>query len=730
MNKRIFISILIGFIVFCGVTAFVVRHQFSMVQNELVFDAEKIVQYINLRTKLYESVLEGFASHIGSQDGIKIAQIRNYVRHLKIQYPVIYMMEISQRVSHDDKTAFEKRMQESGHPHFKIHNFGYETDRKFHPPSKKDHYYPIVFMEPELPEAEGVLGLDLAETSSILISALQRSARLGRQVASLPFDLIEDQRGYVLYQPVLSQNSEPANQASLTAPYYALLVVKGSSLLPDLAGSRKGLSVSIWASDSTNGEELNVYSTKNEQIDNAITRSIFPSFKHALRIDSDSQPLILRFDYEMGWKDIHIGFVGGSLGAVIFIFLATLWISSVIYRREINARQLGLQKAEEANQAKSQFLSRMSHELRTPLNAILGFAQILDMNENKSLGPEEKKGVKEILKGGWHLLEVVNDLLDLTTIEANKIELQMERVDLLERLQDSLDVMQPLAQQREITIHGAAACAEIFVQADPVRLKQVLLNLLSNAVKYNRKGGSVTLSCELVDTATVRISITDTGSGIPEADIPTLFDPFSRLYLDTHAQEGTGIGLTIAKQLVELMGGHIGVTSELGHGSTFWIELPLSHSPAQAISAAITPSAESSDAVVAETTLLYVEDSPSHIHLVEAIIENMKGIRLLSAHTPMLGLELAQAHRPDLIMLDICLPGMDGFEVFEQLRANEVTREIPVIAVSANAMPLDIEKGLRAGFRRYLTKPINVTEFKKAVDELLRDSATLSKSDS
>ena len=388
------------------------------------------------------------------------------------------------------------------------------------------------------------------------------------------------------------------------------------------------------------------------------------------------------------------------------------------------------EQAEEANQAKSAFLSRMSHEFRTPLNAILGFAQILDINENKSLGPHEKKSVEQILKGGWHLLDVVKDLLDLSAIEANKIELQMETVDLLERLQDSLDIMQPLAQQREITLHGTAACADIFVHADPVRLKQVLLNLLSNAVKYNHKGGSVTLSCEIVDTATVRISVADTGSGISEADIAILFEPFSRLYLSTHALEGTGIGLTIAKQLVELMGGRIGVTSKLGHGSTFWIELPLSQSPAQAVPVGITPPVASPEAVASETTLLYIEDSPSHIELVETITKSMTGIRLLSAHTPMLGLELAQAHRPDLIVCDICLPGMDGFEVLEQLRASEVTREIPVIAVSANAMPMDIEKGLRAGFRRYLTKPINVTEFKKALDELVRDNGTFLKPDS
>jgi len=388
-------------------------------------------------------------------------------------------------------------------------------------------------------------------------------------------------------------------------------------------------------------------------------------------------------------------------------------------------------EAERASAAKSQFLTRMSHEFRTPLNAILGFAQIIDVDMDEPLQPRQKASVDQILKGGWHMLELVNDLLDLAAIESDKVELNTEAVDLSAGIRDSLDIMQPLAKQYDIILINKSkdTCAGLYIQADPVRLKQVLLNLLSNAVKYNLEGGSVTVSCDRAEEGdSVRISVTDTGSGIQEADISVLFEPFSRLYLQTYANEGTGIGLTISKQLVERMGGQIGVTSEPGQGSTFWITLPLAQPSTQAVPTCIAPSVEVSEAAN-KTTILYIEDSPSHIQLVEAIVNSMPGIQLLSAHTPQLGLELAQAHRPDIIVLDIRLPVMDGFEVLEQLLANEATCEIPVIAVSANAMHREIEKGLRAGFRRYLTKPINVTEFKKVVNELLRDSATLKKID-
>jgi len=383
------------------------------------------------------------------------------------------------------------------------------------------------------------------------------------------------------------------------------------------------------------------------------------------------------------------------------------------------------EQADAANQAKSKFLTRMSHELRTPLNSILGFAQLMDRQD--TINPEVLNSyIDQILQSGWHLLSLVDDVLDLASIEANRLELSMTVISTDKILRECMVTMQPLAQKENITLTYTVEenSRGLPVKADSLRFKQVLLNLLSNAIKYNHEGGSVSVVCEQLDTGYERINVTDTGTGIAFDDQAALFEPFSQLYLDTYAPQGSGIGLSISKQLVELMGGSIGVKSQPGKGSTFWVDLELAQQVDLMCEVESTLTSPERDEVAGEQhhTLLYIEDSPSHIRLLQAIVGTMPNLGLLTAHTPMLGLELAAAHKPDLILLDICLPGMDGYEVLNNLQEHEALHNIPVIAISASAMPQEFEKGLRAGFRRYLTKPVDITEFKKCVNELVADS--------
>ncbi len=378
--------------------------------------------------------------------------------------------------------------------------------------------------------------------------------------------------------------------------------------------------------------------------------------------------------------------------------------------------------ADKANLAKSDFLSSMSHELRTPLNAILGFAQLL---ESGSPPPTAAQSVRlhQIIKAGWYLLELINEILDLAVIESGKLSLSRESVSLIDVMRECQAMIESQAQNHGIHISFLPFDHSWFANADGTRVKQVLINLLSNAIKYNREFGTVEVACTACSPDRIRISVKDSGEGLSPEKLSQLFQPFNRLGQETGTEEGTGIGLVVTKQLVELMGGTIGVKSTVGVGSEFWIELIGDVIPQ--LAAGKVKSAELMPQVTAPLrTLLYVEDNPANLMLVEQIIENHPHIRMLSARDGNHGIALARAYLPDVILMDINLPGISGFQVLKILREDAVTAHIPLLAISANAMPRDIDKGLEAGFFHYLTKPIKVNEFMEALERALECAET------
>ncbi|MBK6998703.1 MAG: CHASE3 domain-containing protein [Rhodoferax sp.] len=381
--------------------------------------------------------------------------------------------------------------------------------------------------------------------------------------------------------------------------------------------------------------------------------------------------------------------------------------------------------AEKANRAKSDFLSSMSHELRTPLGAILGFAQLIDSGSPQPT-LSQKRSVDQILKAGWYLLELINEILDLALIESGRLSLSLEAVSLLDISNECETMIEPQAQQRGIRLDFIPLTIPYNVYGDRTRIKQVLVNLLSNAIKYNTLGGLVKVEATLQRPGIVRVSVTDTGAGLAPDFLAQLFQPFNRLGQKGKIEEGTGIGLVVCKRLVELMHGHIGVESTVGQGSTFWFELSLTtqaqvdKSVAGRVSIAQMP--VHSDAP--QYTLLYIEDNPANLMLVEDLISRRPDIRLLSATDGITGVELARSARPNVILMDINLPGISGLQALAILAKDDITAHIPVIALSANAIPRDIEKGLKAGFFRYLTKPIKINEFTDALNTALRFSAT------
>lgn len=378
-----------------------------------------------------------------------------------------------------------------------------------------------------------------------------------------------------------------------------------------------------------------------------------------------------------------------------------------------------IDEARNANQAKSAFLSSMSHELRTPLNAILGFAQILTSESLPTNDTQKKEFANHILKSGRHLLTLINEILDLAKVESGTITLSMEPVALGEILDECQTMIEPLAAARGIRVLFPQRVGAVLL-ADRTRLKQVLLNLLSNAIKYNRDAGAVVLDCQQLTPERMRISVQDTGMGLRPDQLDSLFQPFNRLGQEAGAQEGTGIGLVVTRRLVELMNGTIEVTSSPGVGSVFTIELgttvPL-ESQTQALAPAAPAAAASGDG--APHLLLYVEDNPANLKLVEEIVRFRPDLRLLAAGDGPLGLSLARTHHPEIILMDLNLPGMSGLEVLAQLQREPATKDIPVIALTANAMPRDVERGIAAGFFRYLTKPVDIDRFNEAIDVTL-----------
>jgi signal transduction histidine kinase/CheY-like chemotaxis protein len=444
---------------------------------------------------------------------------------------------------------------------------------------------------------------------------------------------------------------------------------------------------------------------------------------------------LLRNDarFEADMRQFFLIIAGASVLILLFAFLFAYFFyretrHRLTTRVHVETQQLlELQRQtnkqlQQANLAKSDFLSSMSHELRSPLNAILGFAQLME-SETPPPTPFQSGRITQILNAGWHLLALINEILDLAVIESGQVTLSREAVSLVDVMSECRAMMEPQAQSRGIVMSFPRFENPVFVKADVTRLKQIIINLLSNAIKYNREHGTITVECAVSAPQRIRITVRDTGVGLDPEQLSHLFQPFNRLGQETGDVDGTGIGLVVTKRLTEMMDGVLGVESTPGVGSAFWCELSAAAAPRIAV--------ESGDAQedafvrpelplgAPSRTLLYIEDNPANMELVKQLVSRCEDIRMMTAVNATLGIELARSTLPTVILMDINLPGINGVRALKILRENPATERIPVVALSANAMPRDIAKGLEAGFFSYLTKPIRVKEFMDALNAAL-----------
>lgn len=448
-----------------------------------------------------------------------------------------------------------------------------------------------------------------------------------------------------------------------------------------------------------------VHPDDRELVSNSVTACIEQG------ADYDIEHRIIREDGEVRWLSEKGDVIRSKDGTPLHMVGVVQDINDRKQAEQVLKQSI--ERAEMASRSKTEFLSRMSHELRTPLNAILGFGQLMESDPGDPLSESHQTNVKQILTAGWHLLELINEVLDLSKIEAGKLSISMEAVEAVEIISECIKLSAQMAAQYKVSVSYQPEQLPLYIHADRIRFKQVFLNLLTNAIKYNRIGGTVRLIQEVINLKQVVFSITDTGNGIPEDKLPEMFEPFNRLGAENTLIEGTGIGLVIAKRLTELMHGQINVRSELHVGTTFTLSLGLSDSVTEIDSELPLPELNKLLQTSSTTSyrILYVEDNPANLKLVANILKRIPDIVLITATNGHEGLTTAADLLPDLILLDINLPGMSGIEICTALNNNQNTKNIPRVAISANAMPNDIETAMMAGFNDYLTKPLDVEQF-------------------
>ena len=636
-----------------------------------------------------------------------------------------------ERVTLADVPAFEAHMREAGLADFRVVDRTASNERL---PSRSAEVFAARLVEP-MGSNQNLLGVNALSIPASR-AAIEAAVRSDQPVATAAFHLSQDpvdsqKQGVVVYRALYRGNPGTEAERVAAARGVVFVTVRVEDLLREvLAHAPAHLNFCVTDTDPTAVVRHLAVSALCADGANRLTHRRLLDFagRHwELQVTSS----VASADTSAGER--HYAWLFSSVGllttAVLGALLLTVTGRAQLIEMAVRERTMALEQqvrerieavrareaAEASNRAKSDFLSRMSHELRTPLNAMLGFAQLLELESRQPLGPTQLGWVGQIRQAGWHLLEMINDVLDLSRIESGNLRMELETLNLPELLAGTRPLVQQAADQRGITIEEHLSADASHVRGDGTRVKQILTNLLSNAVKYNIDGGRIRLSSQ-VRGDRVELMVADTGLGMSTQQMTSLFQPFNRLGQELSGTEGTGIGLVISQRLAELMGGDLSAASDVGQGSLFILALPLA-SPEDV--AAQQPAQAADRSGYHHRRVHYVEDNETNVEVMRGMLAQRPQVNLRVSGNGLDGLAAIRAQRPDVLLLDMHLPDISGLELLRHLKLDPETRGIPVIVVSADALPTQIDEALQAGAHRYLTKPVNVGELLEALDELL-----------
>ncbi|HUX42905.1 MAG TPA: CHASE domain-containing protein [Rectinemataceae bacterium] len=714
--------------------------------NERVFTAicDETATRIENRVRADILMLHGGIGFMKASDDVSRSQWEAYAMATGSNewFPGIQGFGYAKLVPRRGLTAHEEAVRAEGFPTYRVW-----------PEGDRASYAPILYLEPFSGRNLRAFGFDLLSEEQRRV-ALEKARDEGMPAMTGKVELVQEtsvdvQAGILillpLYRSGMPVDSIAQRRLAIQGWVYCPIRMDDfmTGLMPELGMQYGGhMRLRIHDGDTTGALGLLFDSDKQE------LGKPQQAARFSTKVPIDVAGRLWTLEFSQSFTNAFTSeyrSIGLVLGGGILVTLLTAWLVLSLLNTNYTAHRLarrlnrkvlelneGLEKrvsertaelekakslAESASAAKSEFLSSMSHELRTPMNSILGFGQLLERDD--SLKPSQADFVQEILKAGRHLLELINEVLDLSRIDTGRIELSFETVGCREIAEEALALLAPMAEARGIAFRNGIGAAES-VKADRFRLKQILVNLVSNAVKYNHEGGSVELRAESTDEG-VRIDVRDSGCGIPEDKMGELFSPFNRLGREVGEIEGTGIGLVISKRLVQSMGGNIGAESVEGEGSRFWVLLPRAETGGEDAAA----SADVADGSIGDraASILFIDDNEVNLRLVETILAQRQAVALITAPSPSVGMELAKIRRPDLILIDLETPGMEHFELSASLDANAPGRRIPVVAISSASSPRDVERAKSSGFFDLLSKPLDVDRFLDLVDRLVPKGA-------